>query len=82
MFRKLNKPSKEDTWIFIVSMIVLVALTGFIITMGLDYYHDRDWCMIGLISVLTVILLGMMGSLIVSYLAYFKPERNAGQYIE
>ena len=77
MFRKLNKPSKEDTWIFIVSMIVLAALTGFIITMGLDYYHDRDWWMVGLISVLTIILLGMMVSLIVSYLAYFKPKRNA-----
>lgn len=78
MFRKLNKPSKEDTWIFIVSMIVLAALTGFMITMGLDYYHDRDWWMVGLISVLTVILLGMMGSLTVSYLAYFKPKRNVG----
>ena len=78
MFRKLNKPSKEDTWIFIVSMIVLVALTGFMITMGLDYYHDRDWWMIGLISVLTVILLGMMFSLIVSYLAYFKSKKEIG----
>ena len=78
MFRKLNRPSKEDTWIFIVSMIVLAVLTSFMITMGLDYYHDRDWWMIGLISVLTVILLGIMVSLIVSYLAYFKPKRNAG----
>ena len=78
MFRKLNKPSKEDTWIFIVSMIVLAALTGFMITMGLDYYHDRDWWMIGLISVLTIILLGMMGSLIVSYLAYFNPKKDIG----
>lgn len=78
MFRKLNKPSKEDTWIFIVSMIVLVALTGFIITMGLDYYHDRDWWMVDLISVLTVILVSMMGSLIVSYLAYFKSKKEIG----
>ena len=78
MFRKFNKPSKEDTWIFIVSMIVLAALTGFMITMGLDYYHDRDWWMIGLISVLTIILLGMMASLIVSYLAYFKPKKEIG----
>lgn len=78
MFRKLNKPSKEDTWIFIVSMIVLAALTVFMITMGLDYYHDRDWWMVGLISVLTIILLGMMGSLIVSYLAYFKPKKDIG----
>lgn len=77
MFRKLNKPSKEDTWIFIVSMIVLAALTGFMITMGLDYYHDRDWWMIGLISVMTIVLFGMMGSLIVSYLAYFKPKIQA-----
>lgn len=78
MFRKLNKPSKEDTWIFIVSMIVLIVLTVFIITMGLDYYHDREWWMVGLVSVLTVILLGMMGSLIVSYLAYFKPKKEIG----
>ena len=78
MFRKLNKPSKEDTWIFIVSMIVLAVLISFMITMGLDYCHDRDWWMVGLISVLTIILLGMMVSLIVSYLAYFKPKRNAG----
>lgn len=78
MFRKLNKPSKEDTWIFIVSMIVLAALTGFMITMGLDYYHDHDWWMVGLISVLTIILLGMMGSLIVSYLAYFKSKKELG----
>lgn len=78
MFRKLNRPSKEDTWIFIVSMIVLAVLTVFMITMGIDYYHDRDWWMVGLISVLTVILLGVMVSLIVSYLAYFKPKRNAG----
>lgn len=76
MFRKLNKPSKEDTWIFIVSMIVLAALTGFIITMGLDYYHDRDWWMVGLISVLMIILLGMMFSLIVSYLEYFKSKKE------
>ena len=78
MFRKLNKPSKEDTWIFIVSMIVLSALTGFMITMGFDYYHERDWWMVGLISVLIVVLLGMMGSLIVSYLAYFKPKKEIG----
>lgn len=78
MFRKLNKPSKEDTWIFIVSMIFLAALTGFMITMGLDYYHDHDWWMVGLISVLTVILLGMMGSLTVSYLVYFKPKKDIG----
>ena len=78
MFRKLNNPSKEDTWIFIVSMIVLLALTGFMITMGLDYYHDREWWMVGLISVLIIILLGMMGSLIVSYLAYFKSKKEIG----
>ena len=78
MFRKLNKPSKEDTWIFIVSMIVLAVLTSFMITMGLDYYHDRDWWMVGLISVLTVILLGIMGSLTVSYLAYFRPKKEIG----
>lgn len=78
MFRKLNKPSKEDTWIFIVSMIVLAVLISFMITMGLDYYHDRDWWMVGLISVLTVILLGIMGSLTVSYLAYFRPKKEIG----
>lgn len=78
MFRKLNKPSKEDTWIFIVSMIILTVLTVFIITMGLDYYHDRDWWMMGLISVMTIALFGMMGSLTVSYLAYFKPKKDIG----
>lgn len=76
MFRKFNKPSKEDTWIFIGSMILLVGLAGFMITMGFDYYHNRDWWMVGLISVLTVILLGIMVSLIVSYLAYFKPKKE------
>ena len=78
MFRKLNKPSKEDTWIFVVSMIVLAVLTVFIITMGLDYYHDRDWWMVGLVSVIIIALIGMMGSLTVSYVAYFKPKKEIG----
>ena len=50
----------------------------FTITMGFDYYHERDWWMVGLISVLTIILLGMIISLIVSYLAYFKSKKEIG----
>ena len=73
MFRKYNRPSREDTVWYLISMIVFTPMLVLVIYLWIDSYpHDMTGMILNFL-IGAVILVSMI-TLTVSYLAYFKKK--------
>ena len=73
MFRKHNRPSREDTVWYLISMIVFTPMLLLVIYLWIDSYpHDMTGMILNFL--IGAIILVSMITLTVSYLAYFKKK--------
>lgn len=73
MFHKHNRPSREDTIWYVISMIVFTPMLWLVIYLWIDSYpHDMTGMIINLL-IGAVILVSII-TITVSYLAYFKKD--------